>query len=702
MPVELSKLKIQIVPSRLPELLTLIPQVGDVHVSEPGQEGSGLPARGRATIREEVLETLNKELKEIEDNLDYVFHFFSLTDVPPFFREKVVFQDKDLVHMIDQLDAVTNEFHHKIESLKGRVIELDQEINRLNLELFALKILQKHGFRAGLADNYKYFQRWLCTTFSENVPKLRALLDEAGIPSYFYSEAVVPGRDVVLILAPKHRAEAVEKYLKIHNCEAVEVPQRHVNREGVDLESCEREILEVNEQYANVRNELSEYRKRKLREFVAAKEVLANLKKLLSIERHCKINPKGLAILETWVPDEELERVQSALVEFFGDDVKLEVRKHKTIPEERGHGKEEREAAADGEELEEEVVPTLPKHRFSSPFITLVKLYGVPNYREVDPTPLVAVFFPILFGLMFGDVGHGIVLVLVGLLGALKYRKTPEKSDTTNFAKIIAYCGLGAILGGFLYGEWFGNPLVIGGEEFRLFVDPMESSEALIAVLKLCIILGVVHLNTGWLMQAVNYFRLKRRYLALTDSFTKIAILSAGTYLIFTYGFNMDSWLSGTFPPITLVVIPALGFIVFKPLGKVLKVPYLTGESYGQLVGEGGLEAFELFLGILSNVASYSRVFALLMAHVGLMSVVEVAASFVTVRTILDAILVQTTLTLGNALVIVLETMMAMIQDLRLHFYEFFSKFYTGNGVLFSALKLEEKYSKIVFTGEYE
>ncbi|HMF32704.1 MAG TPA: V-type ATPase 116kDa subunit family protein, partial [Candidatus Lokiarchaeia archaeon] len=215
------------------------------------------------------------------------------------------------------------------------------------------------------------------------------------------------------------------------------------------------------------------------------------------------------------------------------------------------------------------------------------------------------------------------------------------------------------------------------------------------------ILIGVVHICLGWAIQAMNYALSRRKYFALADSFVKIALLSLGTVLIFVYGFNLTGWFSGAFPPILLVIIPSAALLFMRVLGKVFRLDYLKEVSVTSILSESSMQTMETFLSILSNVASYSRLLALMGAHLGLMLVVQVGANLIAAQVasagILGQILVTFCLVLGNFMVIVLETLLAFIQNMRLHFYEFFSKFYKGSGVPFKPVALNHKYSEISF-----
>jgi V/A-type H+-transporting ATPase subunit I len=369
-------------------------------------------------------------------------------------------------------------------------------------------------------------------------------------------------------------------------------------------------------------------------------------------------------------------------------DKKSEKKKQKSEKKIENKLKEEEEK----EDLREKA-PIIYKHNiFFRPFETLVRLYGVPSYSEVDPTYFLAITFPLLFGLMFGDVGHGLVLIITGIIGRIIFRKKSE--DFKNLCFIIVYCGFGAIIGGFLYGEFFGQDLIINGVVWRLFYNPLED---VMQIFYLAIIIGIFQINLGWFIQLINYWKSKRKFLAISDSLLKILLLSGGALLIFNWGFHITQWLSSPFP-ILLPLIPGLLLIISKPIGKSLHVAsYLKEESYGGLIGEGSIEAFETFLSILSNVFSYARILALAMAHIGLMIAIEAMANLIPADTLITEIIKIIGLILGNMIVIVLESLIVFIHNLRLHFYEFFSKFYQGTGKIFTPFEISNNYSELIF-----
>ncbi|MBY8987993.1 MAG: hypothetical protein KGD61_06025, partial [Candidatus Lokiarchaeota archaeon] len=310
-----------------------------------------------------------------------------------------------------------------------------------------------------------------------------------------------------------------------------------------------------------------------------------------------------------------------------------------------------------------------------------------------------------LFGLMFGDIGHGLVLIIAGLLGVLRYRNKKGK-DFINFCWIILYCGIGAVIVGFLYGEFFGmheiklfttvymhlEPLKIPLLNITLY-NPLDN---IMSVFKFAVLVGVFHLNLGWFVQFLNYWKQGRKFLGMTDSLIKILMLTGGTILIFTYGFEIYSWLEPPYP-ILLPLVPGILLIVLKPFGKIFRISYLKNESVGGLIGEGTMETFETLLSIMSNVASYIRLLALALAHISLMVAITAMGNLLQGGGIVNDIINLIGLIFGNMIVMLLEGLLVFINAIRLHFYEFFFKFYQGSGVNYVPFYLDDEYSTIIF-----
>ena len=260
------------------------------------------------------------------------------------------------------------------------------------------------------------------------------------------------------------------------------------------------------------------------------KETSENILTLLQAER--KILQSGrLATVKGFVPQKKVQELSEKVTEMLDGKVLV----------------------LENEVAETEDPPTMiSNNRFVRPFEELTKLYGLPHYEELDPTPVIAITFPILFGLMFGDLGHGLVLLIGGLtIGKL----IKGNQGIKNVCYIMAACGIAACVTGVLFGEFFGAKLPWG----PLWFSPFEN---VFTFLIFTLIVGIVQIISGIVFEMVN-FAFKHNYAdALLTSLPKIAFFFGGVYLIAVYQLNFGAWLSG---PILLAIMPFIILVVGKP-----------------------------------------------------------------------------------------------------------------------------------------
>jgi len=317
-------------------------------------------------------------------------------------------------------------------------------------------------------------------------------------------------------------------------------------------------------------------------------------------------------------------------------------------------------AASDGETP---VLMTNP--RLLRPFQKVLEVLGTPSYREIEPTPLLACGFLLLFGMMFGDVGHGLVLVLAGL--ALR-----RWSRWRDLGLVMAEVGCCAALFGVLFGSYFGWE----GLAEPLWFSPLHDIPRLMAV---AVALGVALITVGMLLRIVNGLRQEPPARVLTDRFGAAGL---GFYLAI---------LTGGFLAVRSILPPAALALAGLPLAAVFFHPFTEPQERGvpryQLCAEGLIEILETVLGLLANTFSFLRVAAFGLAHVGLSLAVFALADQV-LSLPLGGVLAGLVHLVGNLLILILEGLVVSIQAVRLQFYEFFGKFFRGGGTRFTPLAL--------------
>ncbi|MGC9313083.1 MAG: V-type ATPase 116kDa subunit family protein, partial [Sediminispirochaetaceae bacterium] len=303
-----------------------------------------------------------------------------------------------------------------------------------------------------------------------------------------------------------------------------------------------------------------------------------------------------------------------------------------------------------------------------------------------------------MFGLMFGDVGHGLVVFLIGLYGSHVNRKRGRR---TMLFPLITWCGVAAMIAGSLFGSYFGTELLPPiWFDYHAVVTGHQAAgsvRSIMDILLITIYFGITVIATGLLLNWINRIR-SRDWIGLIWENGGILVgwlYAAGTYCAFYYvGHDYRQLPAGR----TLALILGVPVLLMgaKPIIEHIRHNREHPEagprkiSILNMVMEWVVELLEIFSGYLSNTLSFMRVAGLGIAHVSLMvaffQIAEMAAS--DGRFTVWSYLI---LLLGNALVIGLEGLSAGIQSLRLNYYEFFSKYFTGNGKAYTPISLRQQ-----------
>lgn len=279
------------------------------------------------------------------------------------------------------------------------------------------------------------------------------------------------------------------------------------------------------------------------------------------------------------------------------------------------------------------------------PFEFFLRLYSLPKYKEIDPTFLVFITFPIFFGIMLGDIGYGLVLLLS--FAFIKFRMKKMRS----LASVLMMSSIITIIFGYVFGEFFGAEEILG---YKLHPLLMRSA-GLGSMLPIAVIIGLVHVNTGILFSFINEIRERKKKHAL-GKFGWFVVQAGGILYLMSTFFKMPI---GVDPTISLSVLLA-GVVML-------------------MIGEGYTGVIEIPT-LVSNILSYARIAALGLASVSLAVVINGMAEGMFQAGGLFIAMGVGLLIMGHAINTLLGLMGSFLQSLRLHYVEMFSKFYHGDG----------------------
>lgn len=286
------------------------------------------------------------------------------------------------------------------------------------------------------------------------------------------------------------------------------------------------------------------------------------------------------------------------------------------------------------------------------PFEFFLDLYALPTYKEIDPTFLVFLIFPLLFGFMLGDIGYGIVTLIVALLLRKKFHQAKM------FFDIFIFSSISTIFFGILFGEVFGEE-VLFGVALPHILSRAHSTGILLSV---SILFGILHLLTGYMIGFINVHKDHGLKHAIYEKLGWILLFPLLIRLVVSLNI-----LTGVFEQIaTLVLLPNLIVIGLTVIGVIL---IFLGEGI-----QGAIELPSLF----SNVLSYGRLMAIGIASVMLAIVINDMAKDFFHGGILMICVGILILIIGHTLNIAIGWLGCFLQSLRLHYVEFFTKFFKG------------------------
>jgi len=343
---------------------------------------------------------------------------------------------------------------------------------------------------------------------------------------------------------------------------------------------------------------------------------------------------EGVYVIGGWLPVRHAEAIEAEVRSIATEPVVIE-----TLPPARGRT----------------TVPSLMRNPpWLKPFEPLVTTFGLAGYDELNPTLVTTVVFLFMYGMMFGDIGHGVLLALGGLL---LRRVTP-------FGTVVVAAGAASTVFGALYGVAFGAEVM-----HPLWLQPLH---AIFPLLIASVVAGVVILNLGFLLNLITAWRNgdAQRFWLDTSGVLGVALywtLLGGGLLVFTGALSSGVW--------WLVLGPLMAAMWFRePLAALVA----GGQAHwGGHVATGFFELFEAVIAFLSNTLSFVRLGAFAVAHEGLSGMVLQYSGGSTG---------WITFLIGTLVIVGFEGLIVGIQALRLQYYEFFGRFFRGRGRPFRPL----------------
>ena len=557
------------------------------------------------------------------------------------------------------------------EDVKGTGDQLMSEKKRLELlesQLRQLEPIAHVNYEVGALRKSSYMHSILGVIEADKVERLETSLGR--VPHVFFTLKDDPKKPIVWLLGPRSASDNLERAAKSAFLNPLSLPEElNGTPEQItvtlkqDAEATRQKIAELEVTLIKLAGKYKDELEKLLWDVHISRVIADTIVRFGQLRR--------TYVVLGWVPTINLDDLRMRLKQ-ASPEILIEA-----IPTSRtGH--------------HSGVPVALMNNKWLRPIQDLVTTFGRPSYGELDPTLLIAFSFPILYGAMFGDIGQGLVLMLVGVLAHNRIFMKGLQS----LGLLLVYAGFFATVFGFLYGSIFGFEGHLIEEYLHFHFEPMWMSplENILTILGLAIDAGIVILIFAFLLGLFNNIR-SRDWAHFWFGHTGIVAICF--YFCFLTILN---GLLGTTPiaPKIAAAISQLP-LPFNILTPVFAVGVMFNGLFRNMVEghrpliEGGIgmffvtsfmDLFEGTISMLSNTLSFVRVGAFAVAHGGLsLAIFSLAGEEPDLG-------FWITIIIGNIFIIGFEGLIVYIQTMRLHYYEILGKFFYGGGMRFEPLVL--------------
>ncbi|HJJ10466.1 MAG TPA: hypothetical protein OIM49_01705 [Clostridiaceae bacterium] len=534
----------------------------------------------------------------------------------------------------EKIDNINNQYTEYI----NKIVDLEKENELMQKNYDIIKNLVSVDSKIENLYNLKYMKFRYGTVPTKNLEEINRKIDNTD--AIYFELKREEEYTWILYLTTEEFLGKVDSFFNVQDFERIWLPKEASGTPEEFINQIEKNIKENLTKIDKEKEELRNLR-------IDAKEILIGAYKQLLLYENVNILKKyivhdqnGTFYIVLWVSKDNVENIKSILSNYKNVDYDI---------------------FDDDEDIQ---APTKLKNiKIFRPFETLIKMYGVPNSKEIDPTGLVAITAFIMFGFMFGDVGHGLVIFILGLI--LAKRKA-------SLGPVLAIGGISSIIFGVLYGSVFGKEDIIK----PILISPMDNIQTMLIS---GIAVGSIFILIAMIFNIINGIKNKNLQKCLFDKngisgFLLYGLILADVAVYFLKGQMLI--------PINVIVIVSIILILLILFGDTIssKLEKKKEQAKTPMV-EKIFEIIEMTLSFASNTISFLRLAAFAINHVGLCMAVYLLADMSSgVGNIAIAII-------GNIVVIALEGLIVGIQVLRLEYYELFSRFYEGNGREFKSIK---------------
>jgi len=471
-------------------------------------------------------------------------------------RDELIQRAKEV---IDELESVTKNLATRKSDLKLSITALDRYVKILN-------IIQPMERELPVLENYEVTILLIQKQFGEVLRLIREEMEKiTGDRFEMTSTSVDEETLATLMIFHKRYSQQVHSFIYSVNVNEVRLPQEYIGKPFYEMfAQIETNKLQKAEEMKLIDEKLTELSAAWYQELMILKKLFEDIG--AELEEFNKFGWSEFTfVVIGWIPKKYLNQVKEAVKKAYGERVVIQ------------------ELEVSSEEMER--APTFYDNpRWVKPFEFIMKLVRPPMYSEIDPSPILAIFFPIFFGMMVGDIGYGLVILAFALILKNKFKAI---EFVQNLADILIISSVPTIIFGFLYGEFFGDFGEMMGwlQPVQFLGVTWNRMEAIIPMLVFAIAIGVLHVFLGLVIGIINEStRRNKKHLS-----EKVGMLLALSGLIVIIALALEMIPAWTIYPTIIIWVIALLLIIY---------------------GAGAMGPMEI-MSAVGNILSYARLMAI-------------------------------------------------------------------------------------------
>jgi V/A-type H+-transporting ATPase subunit I len=664
-PVSMNKLQALVLDEQKSEVIKKLHQSGAVQISDCRDKLSHsdwkdfLESPAPSPLLRKItssLMSINKWLDLFEsvapESKDSFFKFLFNPTTP----KKIPVEEIDGEKLLEKVESLLKEVEQSTQQPSEQLEKVREDTNNLQDVRKSISKLDQLEIDLAYVEETPLTSVYLGTTLTKNVEIITTELEKITERSFLLEQTPLsPTESLLTIVCLSQHASSVSNFLRRTGFERIEI-SGYTGKPEEALHAVKARIEELNKEEKRLEKDIvaSSHRFRDtllaLRELLQIEKERADIQSSLALSGH-------LCLLEAWVPEKATEKVTREIESITDGLTVIEV--------------------AESQSADDKIPVLLENPPFFRHFEILTRMYSLPKHNEIDPTILLTFTFLFFFATMVTDALYGLITLI---LGALMLRGGGRYSETIKgFGVILTAGGATTIIAGAVTGGWFGDLAIkylgITSLEKLMIIDPMVD---VLAFLIFAVAVGVVHLDIGIILGIINNVRNQEIKKAFTENFWLILVQLL--FILF--------YLKTRVPPETGTVIffnILIGLIALAAL--VLLV-----------LGHKGMSFFTL-TGAIGDTLSYARLMALGLCTAGIAMTVNILAKMTASVPVIGIIFFLLIMVVGHAFNWVIQIMGAFVHGIRLHYVEFFGRFYSGGGDEFTPFAIKREITELKIEG---